>query len=55
MSPREIVLCHPVRTAIGTYAGSLKSTPATALGATAVRATLNRAKLDPAKLNAIGA
>jgi len=53
MSPRDIVLCHPVRTAIGTYAGSLKSTPATALGATVVRATLNRAKLDPAKLNAI--
>lgn len=22
MNPREVVLCHPVRTAIGTYGGS---------------------------------
>ena len=39
MASPEIVLCHPVRTAIGTYNGSLKGTPATELGATAVLQT----------------
>ena len=53
MSSREIVLCHPVRTAIGSYGGSLKSTPATDLGATVVKAALERSKLDPAKLDAV--
>lgn len=53
MSSREIVLCHPVRTAIGTYSGSLKSTPATDLGATVVKAVLDRSKLDPANLDAV--
>ena len=53
MSSREIVLCHPVRTAIGTYSGSLKSTPATGLGAVAVKAVLDRSGLDPAKLDAV--
>src|ERR1039458_8875784 len=46
MNQREIVLCNPVRTAIGTYGGSLKSVPATDLGATVVRAVLTRSKLD---------
>jgi len=53
MSTREVVLCSPVRTAIGTYNGSLKSTPATELGAAVIRETLRRAKLDPAVLNAV--
>ncbi|WP_298355191.1 acetyl-CoA C-acetyltransferase [Rhodoblastus sp.] len=53
MSRREVVLCHPVRTAIGTYNGSLKSTPAVQLGAMVVRETLRRAQLDPAKLGAV--
>lgn len=53
MSSREIVLCHPVRTAIGTYGGSLKSTPAPDLGAVAVKAVLDRSGLDPAKLDAV--
>jgi acetyl-CoA C-acetyltransferase len=53
MSSREIVLCQPVRTAIGTYSGSLKSTPATGLGAVAVKAVLDRSGLDPAKLDAV--
>ena len=33
MSTRDVVLCHPVRTAIGTFNGALKDTPATELGA----------------------
>jgi acetyl-CoA C-acetyltransferase len=42
MSASEIVLCSPVRTAIGTYNGSLKDILATALGAAVVRETLRR-------------
>jgi acetyl-CoA C-acetyltransferase len=53
MANRNVVLCHPVRTAIGTYNGSLKSVPATELGATAVRETLKRSGLDPTKLGAV--
>ena len=49
MPARDIVLCHPVRTAIGTYNGTLKATPATELGAAsfakrcAARASIPRA------------
>jgi acetyl-CoA C-acetyltransferase len=46
MTIRDIVLCYPVRTAIGGYNGSLKGTPATELGAIVVRETLRRATLD---------
>lgn len=53
MSKTEIVLAHPVRTPIGGYNGSLKGTPATALGAIVVRETLKRAGLDPAALDAV--
>jgi acetyl-CoA C-acetyltransferase len=49
----EIVLCSPVRTAIGTYGGSLKTIPATQLGATAVRAALERSKLSPDLVDAV--
>ena len=45
MSTRDIVLSHPVRTAIGAYNGALKSVPATELGAIVVRETLRRAGL----------
>ena len=41
----EVVLCHPVRTAIGTYGGSLKSIAAPALGAAAIAETLRRSRL----------
>ena len=49
----DAVICHPVRTAIGTYGGSLKSVPATDLGATAIRETLQRAGLDPARIDGV--
>jgi acetyl-CoA C-acetyltransferase len=42
-----------VRTAIGTYGGSLKTIPATQLGATAVRAALERSKLSPDLVDAV--
>ncbi|WP_213307886.1 thiolase family protein [Paraburkholderia sacchari] len=52
-SAREIVLCQPVRTAIGAFNGALKGVPATELGAIAVRETLARTKLDPALLGSV--
>ena len=45
MSQREVVLCNPVRTAIATYGGALKDTPAPDLGATVIRETLRRSGL----------
>ncbi len=48
MSHRAVVLSVPVRTAIGTFGGSLKDTPAATLGATVIRAALARAGLDHA-------
>ena len=53
MPSRDVVLCHPVRTAIGTYNGTLKGTPATELGAAVVRETLRRSGLDPAKVGSV--
>lgn len=53
MANREIVLCNAVRTAIGTYGGSLKDVPATDLGATVIKGTLARAKVDPAKIGTV--
>ncbi len=53
MSSREIVLCHPVRTAIGTFGGSLKDVPAPNLGATAIRETLARSGLSADKVQAL--
>ena len=46
MNSREIILSTAVRTAIGTFNGSLKGTPAADLGAKVVHETLKRAKLD---------
>lgn len=53
MPDRTVVLSAPVRTAIGTFGGSLKETPATELGATAIRAVLARTRLDPAKVGTV--
>jgi acetyl-CoA C-acetyltransferase len=50
---RNIVLSAPVRTAIGTFGGSLKETPATELAATAIRAVLRRTKLDCTKVETL--
>ena len=53
MSAIDVVLCNPVRTPIGTYAGSLKSTPATELGATVIRETLKRSGLAAEKIETL--
>ena len=43
---REVVIVSAVRTAIGTFGGSLKDSPPTELAATVVRGAIDRAKLD---------
>ena len=53
MNQREIVLCNSVRTAIGTYDGSLKAVRATELGATVVRAVLTRSKLKGSDVDTV--
>ena len=53
MSTRDIVLCNPVRTAIGAFNGSLKTVPATDLGAAAVRETLRRSRLEAGAIGSV--
>ena len=53
MAHRTVVLSTPVRTAIGTFGGSLKETSATEPGATAIRAILARTKLDHTKVETV--
>ena len=53
MNTRQVVLCHPVRTAIGTYGGSLKDVPAPDLGAVAIRETLKRSGLTADKVQTL--
>jgi acetyl-CoA C-acetyltransferase len=53
MTTHDIVLCSPVRTAIGAYNGSLKTIPATDLGAAVVRETLKRSGLDAAAIGSV--
>src|SRR5919197_4203292 len=49
-SRRSVVLSAPVRTAIGTFGGSLKEVPAPDLGAAAIRAAVQRAGLKPEEI-----
>jgi len=53
MTTSETVLCAAIRTAISNYGGSLKTVPATELGATVVRGALSRSRLDPAKIGTV--
>ncbi len=53
MSSRDVVICHPVRTAIGTYGGSLKDTPAPDLGARVIQETLSRSGLAADKVQSL--
>jgi acetyl-CoA C-acetyltransferase len=53
MAKSNVVLCAPVRTAIGTYGGSLKAVPASDLGGVAIRETLLRAKLAGANVDTV--
>lgn len=53
MAKSNVVLCAPVRTAIGTYGGSLKAVPASDLGGVTIRETLLRAKLAGANVDTV--
>ncbi len=53
MPGRAIVLATPLRSAIGTFGGSLKEIPATALGATVIRAVMAASKIDPGKIDTV--
>lgn len=50
---KEIVICAPVRTAIGSFGGSLKDMPAAALGGHAIAASLHRAGLMPEQVDGV--
>jgi acetyl-CoA C-acetyltransferase len=41
------VICEPLRTAIGTFGGTLKDFPAPTLGSTVVKEVLSRTDIDP--------
>lgn len=47
---RDVVICEPVRTAVGRFGGMFKSLHAHELGATVVRGLLARTGLDPAEV-----
>ena len=51
---REVVLAAPVRTAIGTFGGSLKDMPAPDLGAVAIGMPLSGSPADFGKHHHIG-
>ena len=50
---REVVICEPVRTAIGTFGGALRTTPAPALGAIVVKAVLDRSGLSGGDIGSV--
>lgn len=49
----QVVICNAVRTAIGTYGGTLKGIPAPELGAVAIRGALERSALEPRAVNGV--
>ena len=53
MSKHSVVVVTPLRTAIGTFGGSLKEIPAPKLGAAAIRAAVARAALDPEEIETV--
>lgn len=53
MSQAEVVICHPVRTAIGTYGGALKDVAAPDLGAVVIRESLKRSGLPADKIESL--
>lgn len=47
----EVVLCSPLRTAIGTFGGSLKDVSAVSLGTTVLKEILRRTEVDPSGID----
>src|SRR5260221_14737936 len=52
-SLRSVVLATPVRTAIGTFGGSIKEIPAPDLGAIAIGAAVERAGVKPDEIGTV--
>src|SRR5258706_8916479 len=52
-SMHSVVIAEPVRTAIGTFGGTLKDMPAVELGATAIGAALQRSGLRPDEIGTV--
>jgi acetyl-CoA C-acetyltransferase len=53
MARSDVVLCAPVRTAIGTYGGALKALPANELGAAVIQAAMERAGLQGSDIDTV--
>ncbi len=53
MPESDVILCAPVRTAIGTYGGTLKAVPAPQLGSAVIRASIERAGLKPSDVDSV--
>ena len=53
MSLHSVVIAEPVRTAIGTFGGTLKDVPAVELGATAINGALQRSGLRPEEIGTV--
>ncbi|PZP93922.1 MAG: acetyl-CoA C-acyltransferase [Variovorax paradoxus] len=53
MPRREVVLCQALRTAIGSYGGTLKDLTAAELGAAALHRVLESSKLAPASVQSV--
>lgn len=53
MKESDIVICHPVRTAIGKFGGSLKDTPAPDLGARVIEGVLKRSGVGLDKVSSV--
>jgi acetyl-CoA C-acetyltransferase len=53
MSKHSVVVVAPVRTAVGSFGGTLKEIPAPDLGAVAIKAAVARAGLDPEEVGTV--
>jgi acetyl-CoA C-acetyltransferase len=51
MTTRRAAIVAPLRTAVGTFGGSLRDVPVEELAATAIRAVLERAGVDPERID----
>lgn len=53
MAHRDVVICNAVRTAIGTFGGTLKATPAPELGAAVIKAVRERSGLKGSDIGTV--
>ncbi len=51
MLGRDIVICDPVRTAVGAFQGALAGVPVAELAGTAIRGVLDRSGIDPDRVD----